>query len=834
MKYILKIQDKEAGSIRISGGKGASLSRLTQRFPEKVPDGFIITTEFFKYYIQPAVIHVQDDIKSAVAGLTLPADAVKLIQSAYEDLGENISVAVRSSATAEDLPDASFAGQQDTFLNVSVFKAVTKAVINCFASLYNQRAVSYRAKNGFDESEVQMAVVVQKMVVAKAAGVMFTADPITSDRFTTAIEAVEGLGEELVSGRKTPVTWTVKGGTAKKRNGAESCLTEAQVTALSSIGKKIEKEFGSPQDIEWCFDGQRFYIVQSRAITTLFPCPSSPDGFKRCFISVGHLQMMTDTMLPLGMSFWKLMSETVNITEIGGRPYMEITHNLNSPAGKALVRQKLSNSDELMNHAFHQVLERKDYIKSIPKGQKSEFAIPKYVIKCIIAGLKIYRKNNPAIIDGYNRRMEAIIQKTRNELAGRSGKAAIDYMINDMENLMKSLFDPDGFGPLMVTFFLTKPIDKAGKLLLGKEHISVDVSKSVKGNITSEMGFSVSRIADAARDYPEVLKYLETAGDKFRIEDLKRQQGGEDAAKAFEEFFSRYGMRCPGEIDIAKPRFAEAPGKILPTVLADVRLPKGHAERRLLQGQRESEEAGKALVLAAKKKWGARKARKLAKQLSFYRNFLGLRESPKYYWMKRYWEYKQAIIRESEKLVEKGRLRNVEDVFYLSLPELAGLFSGEWKPDYIKIDAMRADYERYASLTPPRLIFSDGEVVEGEYKRKVPNGALPGLAVSGGVAEGRARVILDIAEAGKIEKGDILVTKFTDPSWTPAFISVSGLVTEVGGMATHGAVITREYGLPAVVGVTDATKQIMDGDRIRVNGNLGYVEFLELRKEALQ
>ncbi|GLC78987.1 phosphoenolpyruvate synthase [Lacrimispora brassicae] len=825
--YILKIHDKEAASLKVSGGKGASLARLIRRFPESVPGGFIITTEFFKAYILPAVNQARDDAKSTVAGLILPAEAKELIRSAYDGLGDNISVAVRSSATAEDLPDASFAGQQDTYLNVSGFEAVTKAVVNCFASLYNQRAVSYRAKNGFDESEVQMAVVVQKMVDAKAAGVMFTADPITSDRFTTAIEAVEGLGEELVSGRKTPVTWTVKGDIVKKRSGPEPCLTEAQVTALSAMGKKTEKEFGSPQDIEWCFDGERFYIVQSRAITTLFPCPSSPDGFKRCFISVGHLQMMTDTMLPLGMSFWKLMSQTVKITEIGGRPYMEITHNLNSPVGKALVRQKLSNSDELMNNAFNQVLGRKDYMKSIPKGQKSDFAIPKDVGKSITAGFRIYRKNDPAIIDGYNRRMEATVQKTKKGLDRLTGKAVIDYIVNDTDNLMKSLFDPEGLGPLMVAFYLTKSIDKAGKLLLGRDNISVEVSKSIKGNITSEMGFFVSRIADAARDYPEAVKYLETAGDSFSIDELRKQPGGGEAAKAFEEFFSRYGMRCPGEIDIAKPRFAEAPEKILPTVLADIRLPEGHTEQKLLQGKKESDEAVKAMVLAAKKKWGARKARKLAKQLSFYRNFLGLRESPKYYWMKRYWEYKQAIIRESEKLVKEGRLRKVEDVFYLSLSELAVLFAGEQELDYGKIDGLRADYEKYASLTPPRLIFSDGEVVEGEYKRKVPNGALPGLAVSGGVAEGRARVILDIKEAGKIEKGDILVTKFTDPSWTPAFISVSGLVTEVGGMATHGAVITREYGLPAVVGVTDATKRIKDGDRIRVNGNMGYIEFLE-------
>ena len=826
MMYIFKIHDREAASLSMSGGKGASLARLSRLPSANVPGGFIITTEFFKKYILPVVNEAQSNVKRAAAELTLPAEAKELIQSAYTDMGGDISVAVRSSATAEDLPDASFAGQQDTYLNVSGGEAVEKAVINCFASLYNERAISYRAKNKFDESEVQMAVVVQKMVDAKEAGVMFTADPMTSDRFTIAIEAVEGLGEDLVSGRKTPITWTIKDG-IKQRSGGNPCLNEAQITALANIGKEIEREYGCPQDIEWCFDGEQFHIVQSRAITTLFPCPPSPDGFKRCFISVGHLQMMTDIIMPLGMSLWELMSKTVKVTEIGGRPYMEITHNLNSPVGRALVRQKLSNSDELMNSAFNQVLARKEYIQSIPKGQKSDFAIPKGVGRSFLAGLRIYRKNDPSVIDGYNRRMEALINKTRNRISKLSGGAMIEYILNDTDNLMKSLFDPEGFGPLMVAFFLTKPIDKAGKVLLGRDNISVDVSKSIKGNITSEMGFYVSHIADAARDFPDVVNYLETSGNSFSLDELRKRQGGGEAVKAFEAFFSRYGMRCPGEIDIAKPRFAEEPSKILSTVLADIKLPKGHAAQKFEQGKQESETAVEALVFAAQQKWGARKAKNLAKRLSFYRNFLGLRESPKYYWMKRYWEYKQAIMREAEKFVRAGKLRRVEDVYYLRLPELADLFAGKYEPDYEKIDTLRADYERYAALTPPRLIFSDGEVVEGKYKRKAPEGALPGLAVSSGVAEGRARVVLDIKDAEKIEKGDILVTKFTDPSWTPAFISIGGLVTEVGGMATHGAVITREYGLPAVVGVIDATKHIKDGDRIRVNGNMGYVEFLK-------
>jgi len=298
------------------------------------------------------------------------------------------------------------------------------------------------------------------------------------------------------------------------------------------------------------------------------------------------------------------------------------------------------------------------------------------------------------------------------------------------------------------------------------------------------------------------------------------------AADEFEIFFQRFGMRCPGEIDITKPRFAEQPSKLLPSVIADIRLPEGFAEQKLAQGKLESDRAVNELVTAAKEKWGTRKAKRLEKKVTFYRNFLGLRESPKYFWMKRYWLYKQAILREAEALAGEGKLRSAQDVYYMSLDDLLGLYDGLFEPDYAKIDSLREDYRHWETLTPPRLIFSGGEVVTGKYKREIPEGALPGIAVSNGTIEGRARVILDIKDAHRIEKGDILVTKFTDPSWTPAFMSIAALVTEIGGMATHGAVITREYGLPAVVGAVNATKLIKDGQRIRVNGAEGYVELL--------
>jgi len=536
--------------------------------------------------------------------------------------------------------------------------------------------------------------------------------------------------------------------------------------------------------------------------------------------------MMTDTILPLGMSLWGLLSDDVDFTNVGGRMYMEVTHNMTSVYGRAMLKQKTSNSDELMDDATKQVLARKDYIRSIPKGKASNFAMPNTLIPSAKAGIRIYRRNNPDDIESYERRMDQNILKAEMALSNLSGKAAIEYIRDDIKDLMKNLTDPEGMGPLVIAYFMTGGIDKAGKELLERGSISTDVSKWLRVNITSAMGISVSRIADAARDNPEVVEYLRESGDSFNPDELRGLPGGCETAKEFEVFFTEYGMRCPGEIDITKPRFIEEPSKIISAVLADIKLPKGDTQQRFERGKNESDAAVAALVAAAKEKWGGRKAKKFAKRLSFYRNFLGMRESPKYYWMKRYWVYKRALLREVQQLVSAGKLRKTEDAYYLSLSELVDLFGGSFSPDYAKIDAMRVNYRHWGTLAPPRLIFSDGEVVEGKYKRSIPEGALPGLAVSSGVAEGRARVITDIKDAYRIEKGDILVTKFTDPSWTPAFMTIGGLVTEIGGMATHGAVITREYGLPAVVGVIDAVKYIKDGDNIRVNGDMGYVEWV--------
>jgi pyruvate,water dikinase len=286
-------------------------------------------------------------------------------------------------------------------------------------------------------------------------------------------------------------------------------------------------------------------------------------------------------------------------------------------------------------------------------------------------------------------------------------------------------------------------------------------------------------------------------------------------------------MRCAGEIDITRNRWSEKPTTLVPLILNNIKNFEPHAgKRKFEQGRQEALKKEKELLDRLKQlPDGEQKAEETKRMIDLVRNFAGYREYPKYGMVNRYFVYKQALLREAEQLVQADVIREKEDIYYLTFEELREVVRAN-KLDYRIIGKRKAEYKLYEKLTPPRVITSDGEIIAGEYKREnLPAGAIAGLAVSSGVIEGRARVILNMEDAA-LEDGDILVTSFTDPSWTPLFVSIKGLVTEVGGLMTHGAVIAREYGLPAVVGVENATKLIKDGQRIRVHGTEGYVEIL--------
>ncbi|HEX6226944.1 MAG TPA: PEP-utilizing enzyme, partial [Chryseolinea sp.] len=342
-----------------------------------------------------------------------------------------------------------------------------------------------------------------------------------------------------------------------------------------------------------------------------------------------------------------------------------------------------------------------------------------------------------------------------------------------------------------------------------------------------EMGLELLDVADLIRPFPKVIEYLQHSKDDHFLDELVHFEGGLKIQNAIHGYLKKYGMRCAGEIDITRTRWSEKPSTLVSSILSNIKNVQANTGKRKFKRGREEATKKERDILNRLRKLpeGEQKAKEVKSKIDLIRNFAGYREYPKYSIVCRYFIYKQALLKEGEQLVQAGTIREKEDIYYLTFQELREVI-GTNRADWQTIDNRKEEYKLYEKLTPPRVITSDGEVIAGKYQRKnLPGGVIVGLPVSSGIVEGRARVILNMADAD-LDEGDVLVTAFTDPSWTPLFVSIKGLVTEVGGLMTHGAVIAREYGLPAVVGVENATKLIKDGQRIRVHGTEGYVEIL--------
>jgi pyruvate,water dikinase len=685
-----------------------------------------------------------------------------------------------------------------------------------------------------------MAVVVQRMVVPDAAGVLFTADPVTYDRRVVAIEATYGLGEALVDGRVDADTYRVRdgevvekalgrkriavhavpsGGTREEavapERQAEPALTDAQAVRLAALGRSIEAHLGSPQDVEWCLAGDDLLVVQSRPITTLFPVPEAGEG-KHVFVSVGHQQMLTDPIRPLGLSVWQLTAFRP-MYHAGGRLFVDVAGDLAVPATRRALLEGFANADPLTGDALRIVAGRGDLVPAIEDDVPA--APPAAAAPALIDA-------DPGLVAGLVARSEASLADLRRDIATKSGEDLLDFVVADLQELKRIVFDPRSRQATMAGMEATNWLNDRMREWLGETNAADPLAQSAPGNVTSEMGLALLAVADAVRPHPEVVAFLEGAGEDF-LDGLAALPGGEDARAAIVAYLDTYGMRCTGEIDITRPRWSERPVTLVPAILGNVRsFEPGEARRRFEQGRREAERAERDLLERLRAlPDGEEKAAETKAMIDRVRTFIGYREYPKYVIVNRYFVYKQALLREADRLVEDGVLHDREDVFSLTFDELREAVRTR-SVDSRLVSLRKEEHRSYRALTPPRVMTSDGEVIAGAYRRgDVPAGALPGLAVSAGTVEGRARVVLDLAEAD-FAPGDILVTAYTDPSWTPLFVAITGLVTEVGGLMTHGAVIAREYGLPAVVGVERATEVIRDGQRIRVHGSEGYVEVL--------
>ncbi|MEC1262618.1 phosphoenolpyruvate synthase [Bacillus swezeyi] len=864
---VLEFHEMEKTQLLLVGGKGLNLGELSKIQGIQVPEGFCVTTVGYQKAIeqnetfqalldQLTMLKVEDrdqigeisrKIRQLIMEAEIPSDVVKAVAHYLSQFGDEHAYAVRSSATAEDLPHASFAGQQDTYLNIIGKEAILQHISKCWASLFTDRAVIYRMQNGFDHSQVYLSVIIQRMVFPQASGILFTADPMTSNRKLLSIDASFGLGEALVSGlvsadcyqvqegeivdkriatKKLAIYGRKEGGTETKQIGPDQqqtqTLTDQQILQLARIGRQIEAYFGQPQDIEWCLAHDTFYIVQSRPITILFPIPKASDQENHVYISVGHQQMMTDPIKPLGLSFF-LLTTSAPMRKAGGRLFVDVTHNLASPDSREFLLNGMGQHDPLLKDALMTIIER-DFIKLLPNNDQKEQNTGKSNKS---ASSQAQIENDPTIVSDLMKRSQTSIEELRQNIQTKSGSDLFDFILEDLQQLKKILFDPQSSSVIKAAMDASTWINENMNKWLGEKNTADTLSQSVPNNITSEMGLALLDVADVIRPYPEIIDYLQHVKDDNFLDELAQFDGGQETQDAIYAYLDKYGMRCAGEIDITRTRWSEKPITLVPLILGNIKnFAPNASKRKFEQGRQEALKKEQALLDRLKQlPNGEQKAKETKRMIDFIRNFSGFREYPKYGMVNRYFVYKQAILKEAEQLVQPGIIPEKEDIYYLTFEELHEVVSTK-KLDYKIISKRKDEYKFYEKLTPPRVITSDGEIIAGEYKREnLPDEAIAGLPVSSGVIEGWARVILKLEEAD-LEDGDILVTSFTDPSWTPLFVSIKGLVTEVGGLMTHGAVIAREYGLPAVVGVENATQLIKDGQRIRVHGTEGYIEIL--------
>ncbi|MDL2028399.1 phosphoenolpyruvate synthase [Bacillus subtilis] len=862
---VLGLHEIEKTQLSLVGGKGLHLGELSKIQGIQVPEGFCVTTVGYQKAIeqnetlqvlldQLTMLKVEDrdqvgnisrKIRQIIMEVDIPSDVVKAVAQYLSQFGEEHAYAVRSSATAEDLPHASFAGQQDTYLNIIGVDAILQHISKCWASLFTDRAVIYRMQNGFDHSQVYLSVIVQRMVFPQASGILFTADPITSNRKVLSIDAGFGLGEAVVSGLVSADCYKVQDGQiidkriatkkmaiyGRKEGGTETqqidsdqqkaqTLTDEQILQLARIGRQIEAHFGQPQDIEWCLARDTFYIVQSRPITTLFPIPEASDQENHVYISVGHQQMMTDPIKPLGLSFF-LLTTAAPMRKAGGRLFVDVTHHLASPDSREVFLKGMGQHDQLLKDALMTIIKRRDFIKSIPNDKTAPNPSRGN------ADMPAQVENDPTIVSDLIESSQTSIEELKQNIHTKSGSDLFRFILEDIQELKKILFNPESSVVIRTAMNASLWINEKMNEWLGEKNAADTLSQSVPHNITSEMGLALLDVADVIRPYPEVIDYLQHVKDDNFLDELAKFDGGSKTRDAIYDYLSKYGMRCTGEIDITRTRWSEKPTTLVPMILNNIKnFEPNVGHRKFEQGRQEALKKEQELLDRLKQlPDGEQKAKETKRMIDIIRNFSGFREYPKYGMVNRYFVYKQALLKEAEQLIEAGVIHEKEDIYYLTFEELHEVVRTH-KLDYQIISTRKDEYTLYEKLSPPRVITSDGEIVTGEYKREnLPAGAIVGLPVSSGVIEGRARVILNMEDAD-LEDGDILVTSFTDPSWTPLFVSIKGLVTEVGGLMTHGAVIAREYGLPAVVGVENAAKLIKDGQRIRVHGTEGYIEIL--------
>lgn len=903
-EWVVDLSRVGAGDLARVGGKGVNLGILVAAgLP--VPAGHCVTTAAFDRFmaqdpgmaarldaldgLEPDDVEGVRDragrLRAHLQGLPVPPEIGDAVRRAWQAAGPEHAYAVRSSATLEDLPQASFAGQQDTYLEVRGAEAIEQRVRDCWASLFTDRAVLYRRQHGLSSRVARLAVVVQRMITPDVSGILFTADPLTGHRGVCSIDASYGLGEALVSGlidadlyrldkkafaaagggREGPrlpagVVLEAKvgakaqqivplpaGGTQTRpvppEARARRCLDDAALARLLEVALRVEQLQGCPQDVEWCLEGERIYVVQARPITSLFPLPSpTPAGdWPSAYISFGHVQVNTAPMRPMAHDVvrWLVPFGRPTLTErsslvasAGSRIYIDMTPALLRWPLSRILPAALMNVDPGIAQRLMVVRDRPAF-RAQPRSRAARPRTLRWAAGRVLPGL--LRRLLGRHPERAREQFAGLLAASRRAYAERFAAAPPGApRLREASRALGEFF----YGPLLP---MQLPLIIAGMLAWGlvrrlmagrvPEATVRALSRGLPGNVTTDMDLELGDVADLAREVPGLAEQLRAAEPARAIERVRGWPGAEAFLAAWDGFIARHGHRGPGEIDVTTPRWADDPSSLVTSLVGIMGDAAGSHRRRHAAAVRQAEAAMADIEAAAGGGllgWLRRPlVRAMARRV---RAYLGLREHAKLVVTVMLMHTRQAIVEASALAVARGRLARASDGFMLTLDELAAAV----EDDACDVAALRAEvarrqeaFEHDARLVPPRVVTHEGEQpLLPALAGPLPPGELAGHAASAGVVEGVARVVLDPATQ-VLEAGEILVAPFTDPGWTPLFVHARGLVMEVGGLMTHGSVVAREYGLPAVVGVEGATTRIRSGQRVRVDGDRGRVVLLD-------
>ncbi len=875
------------------GGKAANLGEL-RRAGLPVPAGFCLTTQAYRRATAPAGLEnihsglaatAPEDLpelarlaaaaRALVLAADIPADVAEAVRAAYTALGPDAPVAVRSSATAEDLPFASFAGQQDTFLNVVGADAVLAAVRQCWASLWTDRAVSYRATHGISPAAVSLAVVVQQMVDAAVAGVLFTANPVTGRRHEAVIDASPGLGEAVVSGAVNPDHFVVDSATRRilerrtgsKRvairplpgggterieqtgSGSRPCLDDAQLLALERLGRRAEVHFGAPQDLEWAIDGGgAAWLTQSRPITTLYPLPEPRrvrDG-TRVYLCFSLAQGLTRPLTPMGLAGFRLIASSVaraagfNVpvphdgpppyVQAGQRLFFDLTPAVRSAVGRAVVPRVF----DIMEARSAAVLRRLFADPRLSVTSRSPWRVLRHVGP-VAARARVPESLLRALFrpEAALRRAERFGERFRAALVVPAGSTPVQRLDHVERILGQELFPvvPNilplpalGFALLAAAGRLLGPAAGPGALQ--------PVLRGLPNNVTTEMDLALWQLASAIRaDAGSAAVFGGAVFDETGVPELVRRYRARELPAVVQSglagFLGRYGHRAVAEIDLGMPRWSDDPAHILGVLANYLRLDDpGQAPDRLFsKAARDAETQVERLAAAAGER-GRLRAALVRAALKRTRMFAGLRELPKYHIVEALAAVRGQLQAIGTELASAGSITAADDVFFLDLPEVREGLAGR-ELHHVVAQRRAAYAQELGRRHIPRVLLSDGTEPEALQASAAgteagPAGLLTGTPASAGTVTAPARVILE-PQGAHLEPGEILVAPSTDPGWTPLFLTAGGLVMEMGGPNSHGAVVAREYGIPAVVGVPDATSLIVTGHSVTVDGAAGTV-----------